>query len=152
VTNRQKGIERIVRKLLRKIAKSRVAEVGGILFEVQLLGDSWVGETLRSEKAEAEVERLQKELAEAKFAPLGDNHHNAAACPYCNPKPDPIAAAVDAQLDPLKDELIAMGHTLAKGVPACKACDGSGQVTVVDTVTFIASPMACPQCTTGARA
>jgi hypothetical protein len=27
---------------------------------------------------------------------------------------DPIAAAVDAQLDPLKDELIAMGHTLAK--------------------------------------
>jgi hypothetical protein len=27
---------------------------------------------------------------------------------------DPIAAAVDAQLDPLKDELIAMGHKLAK--------------------------------------
>jgi hypothetical protein len=27
---------------------------------------------------------------------------------------DPIAAAVDAQLDPLKDELIAMGHRLAK--------------------------------------
>jgi hypothetical protein len=31
-----------------------------------------------------------------------------------SPAPDPIAAAVDAQLDPLKDELIAMGHTLAK--------------------------------------
>jgi hypothetical protein len=30
------------------------------------------------------------------------------------PEPDPIAAAVDAQLDPLKDELIAMGHKLAK--------------------------------------
>jgi hypothetical protein len=29
-------------------------------------------------------------------------------------KPDPIAAAVDAQLDPLKDELIAMGHRLAE--------------------------------------
>jgi hypothetical protein len=28
---------------------------------------------------------------------------------------DPIAAAVDAQLDPLKDELIAMGRRLAKG-------------------------------------
>jgi hypothetical protein len=27
---------------------------------------------------------------------------------------DPIAAAVDAHLDPLKDELIAMGHKLAK--------------------------------------
>lgn len=27
---------------------------------------------------------------------------------------DPIAAAVDAQLDPLKDELKAFGHTLAK--------------------------------------
>jgi hypothetical protein len=31
---------------------------------------------------------------------------------------DPIAAAVDAQLDPLKDELIAMGHKLAKS--SCK--------------------------------
>jgi hypothetical protein len=30
--------------------------------------------------------------------------------------PDPIAAAVDAHLDPLKDELIAMGHRLAKDV------------------------------------
>jgi hypothetical protein len=37
-------------------------------------------------KAEADIDRLKKELAEAKFAPLGDNHHNAAACPYCSPK------------------------------------------------------------------
>jgi hypothetical protein len=35
---------------------------------------------------QSEIERLKKELAEAKFAPLGDNHHNAAACPYCSPK------------------------------------------------------------------
>jgi transcriptional regulator with XRE-family HTH domain len=34
------------------------------------------------------------------------------------PKSDPIAAAVDAHLDPLKDELIAMGHKLAKS--SCK--------------------------------
>lgn len=24
-----------------------------------------------------------QELTEARFSPLGDNHHNAAACPYC---------------------------------------------------------------------
>jgi hypothetical protein len=34
---------------------------------------------------------------------------------------DPIAAAVDAQLDPLKDELIAMGHRLAKDMEKSNA-------------------------------
>ena len=29
--------------------------------------------------------QLERELAEARFSPLGDNHHNALACPYCNP-------------------------------------------------------------------
>lgn len=34
----------------------------------------------------AEIEKLKLDLANAKFAPIGDNHHNAAACPYCSPK------------------------------------------------------------------
>lgn len=29
--------------------------------------------------------QLERELAEAKFRPIGDNHHNAVLCPYCNP-------------------------------------------------------------------
>lgn len=36
-----------------------------------------------------------------------------------SPAKDPIADAVDAQLDPLKDELIDIGHKLAKEEPAC---------------------------------
>jgi hypothetical protein len=39
-----------------------------------------------------EVERLRT----AEFSPKGDNHHNAMACPYCNPKgsaPEPQPAA-----------------------------------------------------------
>jgi hypothetical protein len=40
-----------------------------------------------------EIERLRAELAatrddlqRARYAPLGDNHHNAAACPMCSPR------------------------------------------------------------------
>lgn len=36
------------------------------------------------EQQAAELERLREELKEAKFRPLGDNHHNAAECPYCS--------------------------------------------------------------------
>ena len=46
--------------------------------------------TERAEIAEAalkeERERGRAELAAAKFAPMGDNHHNAAKCPYCQPQ------------------------------------------------------------------
>lgn len=34
----------------------------------------------------ARAEASEQALAEARFAPLGDNHHNAAACPYCSPR------------------------------------------------------------------
>lgn len=32
---------------------------------------------------EARVSAAEVLIATARFAPLGDNHHNAAACPYC---------------------------------------------------------------------
>ena len=41
------------------------------------------------------VERLEQQLNEARaarFAPMGDNHHNAAQCPYCG---DPLRAALE---------------------------------------------------------
>lgn len=47
----------------------------------------------RAEAAEAEVTELRDELRRARFEPLGDNHHNAAACPYCSPERDRIVEA-----------------------------------------------------------
>jgi hypothetical protein len=38
------------------------------------------------EKLERKNERLTIERDEARFSPMGDNHHNAAACPYCRPE------------------------------------------------------------------
>lgn len=29
---------------------------------------------------------LERQVAQERFRPMGDNHHNALACPYCNPK------------------------------------------------------------------
>lgn len=60
----------------------------------------------------AEVERLQAE----RFTPLGDNHHNAALCPYCSPKiraeldrysaaADKMRADKDAEIARLKERL-----------------------------------------------
>jgi hypothetical protein len=40
----------------------------------------------RAEVAEAEIKALKSDLERARYAPLGENHHNAAACPYCRPK------------------------------------------------------------------
>jgi hypothetical protein len=37
-------------------------------------------------KAEAEIAVLKADLERARYAPLGDNHHNAAACPHCRPQ------------------------------------------------------------------
>ena len=48
-------------------------------------GDCTCGLVYRERIAtlEKEVERLTEELAETRFKPLGDNHHNANVCPYC---------------------------------------------------------------------
>jgi hypothetical protein len=46
-------------------------------------------ESLRNqgaEEAERQIERLTIERDEARYSPMGDNHHNAAACPYCRPQ------------------------------------------------------------------
>ena len=31
------------------------------------------------------VRELERQLAQARFSPMGDNHHNALLCPHCNP-------------------------------------------------------------------
>jgi len=35
------------------------------------------------EEAQKELSRIEREISLARFAPLGDNHHNAAICPHC---------------------------------------------------------------------
>jgi hypothetical protein len=47
-----------------------------------------------NEYAAAEIiEELERELAEAQFRPMGDNHHNALACPYCRANASAPSAA-----------------------------------------------------------
>lgn len=57
-------------------------------------------------RVEAEIDRLRAELKLAKdmnadvmFRPLGDNHHNALACPYCN---GPIKELVNDLVEAVK--------------------------------------------------
>lgn len=40
-------------------------------------------EVLARSATEARVAQLEAERDEVRYAPLGDNHHNAAACPHC---------------------------------------------------------------------
>lgn len=60
--------------------------------EVQLCTHPWHGPPAlaaaesRAQAAEARAAMLERERDEARYRPgLGDNHHNAMACPYCNP-------------------------------------------------------------------
>lgn len=42
--------------------------------------------TAEVERKDAEIARLREALERAElFARIGDNHHNAMLCPYCNP-------------------------------------------------------------------
>lgn len=41
---------------------------------------------------QTEIERLRDDLERARYAPMGDNHHNAMACPHCNPKASDVVA------------------------------------------------------------
>lgn len=62
--------------------KGRVAELEHRSNEWQHDCANWAN---RAMKAEDRVAALERDVQWYKFAPLGDNHHNAALCPYCNP-------------------------------------------------------------------
>ena len=50
------------------------------------------------EAAERRAGEAEARIAEVQFRPLGDNHHNAMACPYCNPdklNPQALRARVE---------------------------------------------------------
>lgn len=49
--------------------------------------DAWV----KSRTLASAVEQLQA----AQFSPMGDNHHNAAKCPYCNPELETLRAQAE---------------------------------------------------------
>ncbi len=50
------------------------------------------------------AEKAEKERDEAKFSPLGDNHHNAEKCPHCAPK---RAEALQKAADARQAEIVA---------------------------------------------
>ena len=49
------------------------------------------------------AEDYDRDIKAAKFAPLGDNHHNAAQCPYCNPKYTEQAKTIERLRAELED-------------------------------------------------
>ena len=73
---------------------------------------------------------LERELAEARYRPMGDNHHNALACPYCNPKREELAPAGTAAYAGMLAEL------LAEAKLDCHAhitgCDSVGLIARID--------------------
>ena len=53
---------------------------------VAAVADStWHGSGYHSEKAGEAKRALLAAIELERFRPMGDNHHNAEACPYCNP-------------------------------------------------------------------
>lgn len=57
----------------------------------------WEGRTEKSEAENVELRERVKELERERFNPLGDNHHNAAKCPYCRPHIESEYRTVQAQ-------------------------------------------------------
>lgn len=58
---------------------------GGFVGTDRAIPDSWKPLTDNTALT-ARVQALEDEKSERLWQPLGDNHHNAAACPYCQPK------------------------------------------------------------------
>ena len=73
----------------------------------------WAAKLIITER-DATITALREEVKRARFSPLGDNHHNALACPYCNPKQlDPEAA-----LTALRQRVVEVVGPFAELVPA----------------------------------
>ena len=63
-------------------------------------------------RSDATITALREEVKRARFSPLGDNHHNALACPYCNPKQlDP-----EAELTALRRRVVELGGAIVARV------------------------------------
>ena len=61
------------------------------------------------DKMRERAERAEAELIAAKFSPLGDNHHNAAKCPYCQPELEKMLKA-EAEVQRLKRINVELVH------------------------------------------
>ena len=79
------------------------------------------------ERLEAQVQQLQAErdeairgLAIARYAPVGDNHHNAASCPYCRSWYDAVIDA-NASLNDTNAALQAENAALRKALAEIRA-------------------------------
>ena len=51
-----------------------------------------IAAALEQAAADAERRGYERGRRDFQFAPEGDNHHNAALCPYCSPSADAIEA------------------------------------------------------------
>jgi hypothetical protein len=71
---------------VRQVIERLGADLASALRHERELADDRDDWKRRAEVAEAEIKALKSDLERARYAPLGDNHHNAAACPHCRPK------------------------------------------------------------------
>lgn len=103
-------------------ARAQVAHDGGFLPAIR--GGLWLALLADLDAALAEAERR-------KWAPLGDNHHNAAACPHCSPASiiaEQTARAGRAEAD--RDALLAK---IARAEARCESFERVGRDLVVST-------------------
>ena len=81
--------------------------------------------TIRQERDEAVKDRNR-----AKFMPIGDNHHNALLCPYCNPNNETMTELADcakrdkriAELEAERDQARQDVAELVKALMALLEC------------------------------
>lgn len=76
----------------------------------------------RAEQAEQARDAAQTR-ADGYFAPVGDNHHNAEACPYCNPKREALSTRLRALEGALKT-LSELAY-VCEVFDSCKDCGGN---------------------------
>jgi hypothetical protein len=74
-----------------------------------------IAAALAAERAAAEERGYERGRRDFQFQPSGDNHHNAALCPYCSPP------AERATADQLRADVLALAEEW------CNATDESGQ-------------------------
>ena len=111
MTQRRKVAERIIERHTAALREEKDRLLQVVDDSIEYVAPGWGGDArCRSfelvalcqqlYKSERELDDENERLKEEKFLPLGDNHHNALACPYCN--------------GPLKEENERLKQQLAK--------------------------------------
>lgn len=103
------------------------------------IAEALLHEYARAESAESEVVALKKKVESLEvlyYAPTGDNHHNAALCPYCRPSLEEERKERVA-LTTRVEGLVTAGEQVAVALES--ACSYLGEKTPRKTVPVLAA-------------